>query len=630
MKKQLTALAGGLLMVAAVGACGSSSSSSADASGPSSSSTSTDASTSTTAPNVGQRVFGDSNPANADPSGTSAQAAYTPTGTIVASDNFDPATNGFGFANYGSILPDGSTAATDLTAQTMQQIYGNAVCADTQCDLTPEAQSWMSQVNQAMAGGHCFGFSDAALQFFAGKADPNTYGASTVSQLNYNGNSNLQSFIAENWAFQELPSVQGAQIKGDPNTILNDLKQALTPNPTEMYTIAIFKADGTGGHAITPYAIEDDGNGQFHILVYDNNWPGVTRAIAVDTNADTWQYNAAINPNESSELYQGDAQSQSLSLFPTTPALATQPWPYGGNASQGSGSSTSTTAGNSGSGNSGASSAAFSPGPHDTPAFLVDDQTATELDDIYLDGGDQEHGHLLITNPSGQHVGYVNGQQVNTIPGAIIENQTSDEDWSENSEPDYLVPDGVQYTITLDGTALTEQDPSEDVGIVAPGYDLEVDNINLNPGETDTMKVAADGSSVSYNASAQQAPVLNYGVSDTTSDYSFVVSGDDIPANGTVNLDLPAGGSGLAISTADTGGATNTLSLSLDKEDDSGSHTFAHGGIALADGDSATLNFGDWSPGQSMPLVITQSGVTHTENLSDGGDNSGNTGNSGS
>ena len=41
----------------------------------------------------------------------------------------------------------------------------------------------------------------------------------------------------------------------------------------------------------------------------------------------------------------------------------------------------------------------------------------------------------------------------------------------EQPEPDYYVPDGVKYTITLDGTDLKEQD-TESVGIVAPGFEL--------------------------------------------------------------------------------------------------------------------------------------------------------------
>lgn len=586
----------------------------------------------------GQRRISASNPANASISASASQLAYTPTGKIVASDGFDPAKNGFDAENYGTLLPSGTgmsqlsnAAPANLTPQNMQQIFGNAVCGDPQCDLTPEAQAWMNQQDQGMANGHCYGFSDAALQFFLGKADPNTFGASSASQLDLLGNQNLQSFIAQNFVYQTLPSVIKNRILADPNTILNDLKKVLVPNPTETYTLIIFMANGGGGHAVTPYAIEDNGGGKFHILIYDNNFPGVTRAIAVDSNSDTWSYTGGINPSDTHELYQGNAQTKNIGLDPTSPALGVQPWAYGGKSSGGASGSSGQRGASGSTGTAARGGGAFPAALNGTPAFLVDNVTGIQYDDVYLNGGDLTHGHLLITNPSGQHVGYLNGTLVNTIPGAIVENTTSNKDWLENKEPNYLVPAGVQYTITIDGTSLTHVDPTEDVGIVAPGYEVAVDNINLNPGETDTMTVTADGSAVTYTASAAQAPIVAYGVSDSTSDYAFAVSGDDIPAGGTINVHLPIGGTAFTVVTSNTGTRTNHVSLLFDKEDDSGSHVFGHGGISLADGDTATLDFGAWAPGQSIPLVVNSSSGTQTIQLTDQGSlsNFGNSGASG-
>ncbi|MGH9098032.1 MAG: hypothetical protein ACRDWB_11480, partial [Acidimicrobiales bacterium] len=107
MKKVLGSAAVVILAATLLAACSSSPSASNGGS-----------STTTTA-KPGVRSLGDSNPANADASGTSAQAAYTPTGNIVANDGFDHQKNNFGFQNYGNILPDGSTAHTDMTPQTM-------------------------------------------------------------------------------------------------------------------------------------------------------------------------------------------------------------------------------------------------------------------------------------------------------------------------------------------------------------------------------------------------------------------------------------------------------------------------------------------------------------------------------
>src|SRR5580658_10001861 len=163
-----------------------------------------------------QRQIGPLNPANTEVQATASQVAYTPTGKIIATDGFDPAKDGFDVENYGNLLPVApgidqsvvNTAPAELTPEIMKQMFGNAVCADSQCDLTPEAEAWMNQQDQAMAAGHCYGFSDAAAQFFFGNASTSTFGAATVPQLNVLGNTSLQSFIAENWAYQDLPSVQ--------------------------------------------------------------------------------------------------------------------------------------------------------------------------------------------------------------------------------------------------------------------------------------------------------------------------------------------------------------------------------------------------------------------------------------
>src|SRR5581483_4317774 len=248
------------------------------------------------------------NPADA-PTPDAAQAAYTPSGPLLADDGFRPEANSFGVANYGDKLDDGSTP-TNLTPAEMQKLFGNGVCVDAKsgkCDLTPEAQQYMTKTNTDMAGGHCYGFSVAALLFWNGQVQPTAFGGPNTPGLAIPGNAVLQQEIAYTWAFQTLPQVRAAQITGTPNDIIAKLKQVLVPKPTETYTIAIFKRDGTGGHAVTPYAIEDAGGGIDKILIYDNNYPKVTRAITVDTNANTWKYDAATNPSQPSVLYEGDA-----------------------------------------------------------------------------------------------------------------------------------------------------------------------------------------------------------------------------------------------------------------------------------------------------------------------------------
>jgi hypothetical protein len=181
------------------------------------------------------------------------------------------------------------------------------------------------------------GFSVTANQFYDRLRNPVDYGGKPPIDIPVQGNVGLQPLIAQNWTFQDLPSVQRAVVTGAPSDILDTLVDSLNDDHGELYTIAIFKRDGTGGHAVTPFAVEDNGDGRFHVIVYDNNFPGIMRAIALDAQANTWSYVGGPDPSDTDELYEGDADTESLLLFPTSPGDTTQPCPFcaGGRSAQG-------------------------------------------------------------------------------------------------------------------------------------------------------------------------------------------------------------------------------------------------------------------------------------------------------
>ena len=244
--------------------------------------------------------------------------------------------------------------------------------------------------------------------------------------------------------------MQAKKITGSPNKILDKLKKVLKPHPSETYTIAIWKSDGTGGHAVTPYEVKYNGDGQYQVLIYDNNWPGQTRAIAFDTNKDTWSYDAAANPSDPTELYEGDADTKTLVLFPTSPGQGTQPCPFCGTVPK-QGSTAGTTGG------------------------------GAAPRQIYLTGSATNHSHVLVTDQAGHRLGYVNGKLVNEIPGAHYVLLTSDQDWKNKLEPILYVPANVAYTITLDGTPLTAPD-TESIGIIGPSWHIAINDIPMHPG----------------------------------------------------------------------------------------------------------------------------------------------------
>ncbi len=503
---------------------------------------------------------------------------------VVADSGFRPGPNGFTFQNYGDTLSDGAVP-TNLTPADVKALFGTAVCADAaagKCDLIPEAQAWMAQVNQEMAGGHCFGFSVAADLVWQNQVNTSTFGAPAINGLTIANNASLQSTIAEGWVYQTLTSVQAKEITGSPNHILDELKTLLKPHPSDTYTIAIWKRDGTGGHAVTPYEVKYNGDGQYQVLIYDNNWPGQTRAIAFDTNNDTWSYDAAANPSDPTEHYEGDASTKTVVLFPTSPGRGTQPCPFCGTApAQGS------TAGATG----GARTA-----------------------EIYLTGSITNHSHVLVTDQAGRRLGYVNGKLVNEIPGAHYVLLTSDQDWKNKLEPILYVPANVAYTITLDGTPLTAPD-TESIGIIGPSWNIAINAIPMHPGDKDTLTVDPNATKLTYHTTRAQSPTIEAAVSGPRAHYAFVIAGVSTQPGSAINLSVPPEGGSLVISNVGSTGASS-VSLQMTRETEQGVQHFSHGAIPLAGGDTAELQAANWTnPSQGIPLVITHNGHQTTQTL---------------
>jgi len=519
--------------------------------------------------------------------GDPSQAGYTPTGPLVADNGFRPETDGFAFENYGK-APEGQPPRTNLTAAEMRKLFGDAVCADAssgKCDLVPMAQQWMEQSNKGTDGGHCQGFSVLSGLMWKKVEQASTFGADTTPQLTVDGNNSLQSEIAYAFMFQTLDAYNAAIVKGTPNDILDKLLQVLKPDNPDSYTIGIYKPGFQGGHAVTPYAVEDAGNGIFNVLIYDNNFPKVTRAIKIDRNANTWSYDAATNPSNPSELYQGDATTKTIDVEPTSPGIGPQPCPFCGNLTTPSGGGQSVAKG----------SVA---------------QTKGNLDLVYLDGSDVDHAHLLITDEAGHRLGYVNDQFVNEIPGAQAQFTKADQDWSESIEPDYYVPDGGKYSVTVDGTALDEADDTE-VGIIGPAFDLFFDNLQMQPGEKASILMTPNIENVAFSSTADESPQIELGISDAV-DYAFTLGGVKVPAGSAINLALPISSGHLTLSNAPAG----SYNLSLDRFDEQGELNFKHDGVTLDSGDTATLQYGPWSAkDQSIALDVTHDGAQSTQTL---------------
>jgi hypothetical protein len=325
-------------------------------------------------------------------------------GPITGDGKFRPMANGFAFENYTN---EGNP--TNLTVDDLRAMFGDGVCASMAggtCTLTPPGDKWMAETNAAMNGGHCEGFAVMSLLFFAHTLKADDYGAAAVHDLAFMSNTALQRGLAYWWATQVLERVQQTFVADlTPRQVADKLGTTLAdPNAPEAYTLAIYKSNWEGGHAITPYSVVDLGGGTERIMVYDNNFPNEERAIEIDRNADTWKYFAATNPSEPGALYNGDASTKNLILRPISPRLGKQPCPF----------------------------------CMPSPLAITGAAALPAMRQISLLGD----ADLLVTDDQGRRIGHVAGTLIDEIPNAQTLKLTAVDVWNGDLEPTYFLPAG--------------------------------------------------------------------------------------------------------------------------------------------------------------------------------------------
>ncbi len=483
---------------------------------------------------------------------------------------FRPNTDGFRFENYGN-----ESVSSNLTPVEIQRMFGDQVCASQaggECILTPPAKQWMKEVNEYMDGGHCEGMAVLSLLIYIDEIDPNQFGGATAHQLSLN-NQALQREIAYWWATQATNPATSVRIDASPRAVVDALIETYTAYPAadESWVMGIYMPDWSGGHAITPFAVEDVGDGLYNILVYDNNWPDQIRKVEVDYEANTWSYQAATNPNEPESLYEGDQSTQSLEIMGLSKRLVQQDCDFcldsgQGNLLKGRGLAAA----------------------------------AQAYNQIWLTG----QADLLITTSDGKKLGFDGDAFVNEIPGAKTQNMKFGLDiWDLNNEPVYYIPLGVEFSIKVDASRVTEGITSN-VAMIGPGYDLVIADLYLDPGEADVISVSPDGSRLAYSTEYNDAPDMIFGVETLDADYEFIIAALDIEAGAEFVIELDITNGLLSINTDNTT-EYGTYEIVMDRIDEDGESWFQNDDIYLEPGDTAYLLFEEWEgPGTSMFIDI--------------------------
>jgi len=284
----------------------------------------------------------------------------------------------FSFENFG-----GGEAPADLTVNMARRLYGdNQVCSDVtdnKCTPYPVILQLMSQANKSMRGGLCEGLAVLSMRL---SGDIETLASfqntTTVAEL-IKEDPALLSEIAYWYVTQFAMEVQqeaSSYLELSPTALaeilLYDFAEAEQGNPYTGFTIGIYS--DKGGHAVTPYRVEEMASG-YRIYIYDSNWPGEERWIDVSKDG-TWIYAlAATNPTEQSEAWSGGVGTMEL-----TPMRART-------------------------------------GPF-TCSFCPQEEGEESGTMLTVAASGSKQMALKIETESGQRLGYYDGAFVNEIPGA--------------------------------------------------------------------------------------------------------------------------------------------------------------------------------------------------------------------
>jgi len=265
-----------------------------------------------------------------------------------------------------------------------------------------------------------FGYVDHRFAFLQGQDSVKQYNSNASKTYDLKDNTiQISNHIARYHVTQDIPGIADAinsKLSHTANDALNDLKNSVNQSNSDPQVLGITnKSNGelVDGHTVVPYMVTDQGSGIFWIWVYDPNKPGTSNNhVIINTNINTWNY-------------QGYYIIQRLRCDCCLPNFfIAQPNPY-----------------------------YRCPWCINNVAYPV-----------YFAG----LGDLLITDQSGNRLGFVNGVSYSEIPGAYI-NPPLDDLQSSPSQ-NLMLPSTNTYSIQILGNSQITGTSDTTISNLAPDF----------------------------------------------------------------------------------------------------------------------------------------------------------------
>lgn len=484
----------------------------------------------------------------------------TPKNGFVIDSGFRPSKNGFSFENGGNA--NFPRTPGFLSNNSMIRLFGaKNVCVNgntKNCKATPPAAEFMKKVNRSMNMGQCEGMAVASLTMFKNIDKPAVF-APGAAFANVLKRDQVRDLIGYYFAYQFTNPVITEKMLArrdfTPSQTLDRIVKLIQAGDPGV--VSIRAPDGRSGHAVSPYAVQDKGNGIYWVRIYDNNWPGKERYIEVDKKANTWRYDlAALNAGASKMPWSGNAESRSFGVTPISARLK--------------------------------------------PAICPFCKTSNKSRVVWGDST-----RLTMTDQEGRKIGYDdNGKLVNDIPGADMIELESYVEGAAAPEPIYVLPAENSYDISMEGSTAKEGDDEDEVAIFGEGTAITVESMKLAPKERTTMSLSADGGEIKFRAGSNRVPRMRMAVDDDKSGYTVQISNLRADKDDEVEVKLDRRSRGVTVQGG--GKTTEGYDLKLTRvRDDADDEENEHKGIKFRGGESHRIEL-DSVRGKDTPPRIAR------------------------
>ncbi len=505
--------------------------------------------------------------------GASNSAASSPESDLPLPEDsyltdFELDVDAFSFRNYGSSFPEGNLSITEI-----YEIFGEGVCLSVEgdtCVPSPGAQIWIDQMNDVMAQGHCLGFTVLAYDLFRKNISPERFQSQADETFGLPQGTAVMRTIAQRWSLQTTTELLGATEMGTPRDIVAKLYKLREP-----VDLGIFGRKG-GGHSMLAYGVENQGEGLYHILVYDNNWPDQKAFVEVDTTKNTWQYAlSGENPAEVPAIWEGDKDTGTLIFIPLSAYDQPVTCPFCPEVA----------------------SASAKPG-------LAMLQPATATSNFVMVAMKGEEGQLQVSTPEGGRLGSFENGLVNDVDGALAVKPRSA--LYNNNEPILFVPGGQPFSVQIlprEGVV----NGSTSLRIFRPGATVAFDNLAIIPGQSNQITFSADGQQIGYIAGGGQSPTVQLAFAGGDANYLAVLSGMDLQGAQTLGLTVDGQGGGLTVESS--GGDAQQAVLVISKSDSTGSSSqFASNSLPLLGDGAVRLAVQEWQDNADLTITLDEGG----------------------